>query len=196
MNKLGAFPKWLQRVLEGDRTAAAEFVDLVEPRLLQTVRARLARMNLRRIIDPRDISQSVFGNFFRRAASTGLTINSTDQLHALLVRMAHNRVHDEARRYLADRRDFRRNANNIPSEQLSDLKSAEPTPSKVAAGHELLEKIRLLFTEEERQLLDERSLGRDWATMSVIRGVRPEALRKKLNRAIQRVLRQLHRDDA
>src|SRR5215831_13513240 len=70
MSKL-AFPQWLQRVLEGDHTAAAEFVDLFEPGLLQTARARLARFHLRRVVDPRDISQSVFGTFFSRAASTG-----------------------------------------------------------------------------------------------------------------------------
>jgi DNA-directed RNA polymerase specialized sigma24 family protein len=196
MSKLGAFPQWLQRVLGGDRTAAAEFVDLFEPRLLQTVRARLARFHLRRVIDPRDISQSVFGNFFSRAASAGFTLDSTEQLRALLVRMARNRVHDEARRYLAERRDFRRNASNLPPEQMSDLEGAEPTPSKVAAGHELLEEIRRQFTEEERMLLDERSCGRDWAAISRTWGVRPEALRKKLNRAIQRVLHHLERNDA
>jgi DNA-directed RNA polymerase specialized sigma24 family protein len=195
MSKL-AFPQWLQRVLDGDHTAAAEFVDLFEPGLLQTARARLARFHLRRVIDPRDISQSVFGTFFSRAASSGFTIDSTEQLRALLVRMARNRVHDEARRYLAERRDFRRNASNVPPDQLSDLEGAEPTPSKVIAGHELLEEIRRLFTEEERGLLDERSRGRDWAAISLTWGVRPEALRKKLNRAIQRVLRHLQREDA
>jgi DNA-directed RNA polymerase specialized sigma24 family protein len=196
MSKLGAFPQWLQRLLEGDRKAAAEFVDLFEPRLLRTVRARLARFHLGRVVDPRDISQSVFGAFFSRAASTGFTIGSTEQLQALLARMARNRVHDEARRHLAGRRDFRRNVRNVPPEQLSHLEGAEPTPSKVAAGHELLEEIRRLFTEEELALLDERSCGRDWAAISLAWGVRPEALRKKLNRAIQRVLRQLQRDDA
>lgn len=196
MSKLVAFPQWLRRVLGGDRKAAAEFVDLFEPRLLQTVRAGLARFHLERVIDPRDISQSVFGNFFRRAASSGFTIGSTEQLQALLVRMALNRVHDEARRYLAERRDFRRNNRNASPEQLSHIEGSEPTPSKVAAGHELLEKIRRLFTEEERRLLDERSCGRDWAAISLAWGARPEALRKKLNRAIQRVLRQVQRADA
>jgi D-aminopeptidase len=110
--------------------------------------------------------------------------------------MARNRVHDEARRYMAERRDFRRTASNGPPDQLSHLEGAEPTPSKVAAGHELLEEIRRLFTEEERGLLVERSRGRDWAAISLTWGVRPEALRKKLNRAIQRVLRHLQREDA
>jgi DNA-directed RNA polymerase specialized sigma24 family protein len=196
MTMLGVFPQWLQRLQEGDREAAAEFVNLIEPRLLQSVRARLAHFHLGRVIDPRDICQSVFGTFFSRAASTGFTIGSVEQLRALLVRMARNRVHDEARRHLAGRRDCRRIVRNVPPEQLSHLEGAEPTPSKIAAGHELLEEIRRLFTEEEHRLLEERSRGRDWADISLEWGVRPEALRKKLNRAIQRVLRQLHLDDA
>jgi hypothetical protein len=108
--------------------------------------------------------------------------------------MARNRVHDEARRHLAVRRDCRRTAVSVPTELLHDIAGDEPTPSKVAAGHELLEEIQRRFSEEERQLLNERSRGRDWAAIAAARGAQPAALRKKLNRAIQRVLRQLQLD--
>jgi DNA-directed RNA polymerase specialized sigma24 family protein len=190
----GSFAQWLQRVQAGDSDAATELVRQVEPRLMELVRTRLARFHLGRVVDPRDICQSVFGAFFSRAATASFTITSAGQLQALLARMARNRVHDEARRQLAGRRDCRRTAVYVPPERLQSIEGAEPTPSKVAAGHELLELIESRFTEDERRLLEERSQGRDWATIASMRGGDPVLLRKKLNRAIQRVLRQLQLD--
>lgn len=189
-----SFQEWLQRVQAGERLAAAEFVSTFEPRLLEKVRARLAHFRLSHVIDPRDVCQSVFGAFFGRAATTGFAVSSEGELEALLGRMARNRVHDEARRHLAGRRDCRRTALCVPTERLHRLVGSEPTPSKVAAGHELLEEIQRRFTAEERQLLEERSRGKDWAEIARAHGAQPEALRKKLNRAIQRVLRQLRLD--
>jgi DNA-directed RNA polymerase specialized sigma24 family protein len=191
VSAIALFPQWLERVQAGEPAAAAEFVSLFEPRLLVAIRGRLAHFRLARVIDARDICQTVFSRFFGRAASGGFTIGSAEQLDAFLMRMARNRVHDEARRYLAHRRDFRRLTLALPSDPFEHLAAAEPTPSKVAAGHELLAEIRRRFTDEECRLLDERAAGRDWAAIADRHGGQPEALRKKLNRAVHRVLREL-----
>jgi DNA-directed RNA polymerase specialized sigma24 family protein len=188
---MATFPQWLERVQAGDPDAAAEFVGLFEPRLLGAVRNRLAHFRLGHVVDERDICQTVFSSFFGRATSSRFTLASLEQLDALLMRMARNRVHDEVRRHRARRRDSRRMTQAVKYDPFEHLAATEPTPSKVAAGHELLEEIRRRFTDEERLLLDERASGRDWATIAGRQGGQPEALRKKLNRAIHRVLRQL-----
>lgn len=190
MNDLDSFHLWLERVLSGDQQAATELVRRFEPRLLLTIRNRLAQFRISRMVDPRDISQTVFGCFFSRAAASQLAIRSAEHLEALLGTMARNRVHDEARKYMACRRDCRI-VHAFSQDQLHHLQASEPTPSKVVAGHELMEEIRRRFTEEERRLLEHRAQGLDWAAIAKAQGGQPEALRKKLNRAIHRVLRQL-----
>jgi hypothetical protein len=188
--ELDTFAEWLERIKSGDQEAAAELVRLIEPRLLRAIRVRLGHFRLTGVIDPRDISQTVLGAFFRRASVAPLEIHSLEHLKALLATMARNKTHDEARWYLAHRRD-RRLVRALPHEQLSLLMSSEPTPSKVVASHELIEELWRRFTVEERHLLELRVAGREWNTISQENGGQPEQLRKKLNRAIHRVLREL-----
>jgi RNA polymerase sigma-70 factor (ECF subfamily) len=185
-----SFPDWLQRIKGGDQQAASDLVRLFEPALLRTIRARLSHFRLAAVIDPRDVSQAVFGAFFRRAAESNVTIRSREHLAALLATMARNKTHDEARWYLAGRRD-RRLVRPLPHDQLSHLESSDPTPSKVAASHELVAETWRRFDDEERHLLELRATGRDWATIARELGGHPDNLRKKLNRAIHRVLREL-----
>ena len=51
------------------------------------------------------------------------------------------------------------------------------------------------LSEEERYLADQRGLGREWTDIAADRGQSPEALRKRLSRAIDRVARQLGLDE-
>jgi DNA-directed RNA polymerase specialized sigma24 family protein len=185
------FAEWMGRLVGGDQRAAAELVREFEPVLLRTIRARLGHFRLASVVDPRDVSQAVFGAFFQRASSAaGLAIRSRGHLEALLATMARNKTHDEARRYLANRRDSRL-VRPLPHDQLSHLESSEPTPSKVVAGHELVEQMWQRFDDDERDLLEQRAMGRDWDTIARGRGGVSDKLRKKLNRAIHRVLREL-----
>jgi len=59
------------------------------------------------------------------------------------------------------------------------------------AGHELLREFRRRLSGEERELADQRALDRDWALIAAERGGSPEAPRKKLARAIDRVSEEL-----
>ena len=68
---------------------------------------------------------------------------------------------------------------------------ANPSPSQQVAGQELLREFRNRLSEEERQLADQRALNRDWAEIAAERGGSPEALRKKLTRAVDRVAQEL-----
>jgi hypothetical protein len=59
------------------------------------------------------------------------------------------------------------------------------------AGQELLAEFRRRLSEEERQLAEARADGQDWKQIAADRGGSPEALRKQLARAIDRVSREL-----
>ncbi len=47
------------------------------------------------------------------------------------------------------------------------------------------------MSEEERQLAEERADGLDWSQIAAKRGDSPEALRKRLARAIDRISEEL-----
>jgi RNA polymerase sigma-70 factor (ECF subfamily) len=65
------------------------------------------------------------------------------------------------------------------------------SPSQEVSARELLQQFRDHLTPEEKQLADLRVLGHEWAEIAAQLGGSPEALRKRLARAVHRVARQL-----
>jgi DNA-directed RNA polymerase specialized sigma24 family protein len=65
----------------------------------------------------------------------------------------------------------------------------------VVAARELLQEAHRRLAPDERQLVELRTQGLDWAAIAHQLGGSPEALRKKLARAVDRVARQLDLDD-
>jgi RNA polymerase sigma-70 factor (ECF subfamily) len=184
----------LQRVRGGDGAAAAELVRRYEPEVRRVIRVRLTDARLRRVLDSMDVCQSVLGNFFVRVAAGQYDLREPGQLLSLLAAMARNKVLDHARRQQAARRDQRRVVSGEP-EALTRLVDSAPGPSRIAAGRDLLQEVRRLLTDEERDLADQRALGRDWEAIAAERGGRPDTLRKKLTRALDRVARSLGLED-
>jgi DNA-directed RNA polymerase specialized sigma24 family protein len=132
-------------------------------------------------------------NFFVRLATGQLELNSPEQLLKLLATMARNKLLDQARRERAARRDHRRHEADPGA--LEGIAGVQATPSQIVANRGLLQQVRQLLTDEERFLADQRALGREWAEIGVALGARPDALRMKLTRAIDRVARQLGLED-
>ena len=109
-------------------------------------------------------------------------LDRPENLLRLLVTMARNKVLDHARRQQAARRDQRRvEGTEIGLDAVAD---PSPSPSQIAVGRELLERVRRELSVEERALADQRALGRDWPEIAAERGATPDALRKKLTRAL------------
>jgi RNA polymerase sigma-70 factor (ECF subfamily) len=183
-------PDLLRRIRGGDQEAAAELVRQYEAEIRRAVRLRLTDPRLRRVLDSTDICQSVLANFFVRVAAGQLDIDEPQKLLRLLSAMARNKVLDKARRQQAGRRDQRR-VEADPAAALDGLVDPAPGPSQVVAGQELLRQVRERLSAEERDLADQRAAGRDWAAIAAGRGASPEALRKQLARALDRVARQL-----
>jgi RNA polymerase sigma-70 factor (ECF subfamily) len=190
MSAEDSFHDLLRSVRAGDAEAARRLVRQYEAEIRRAVRLRLTDARLRRTLDSLDVCQSVLGNFFVRVAAGQFDLERPEQLLQLLVRMAHNKVIDKTREGKAARRDVRRvEAGN--SEVLDEAAGGGGTPSEIVASRELLERARQLLSDEERRLFDARAEGRDWAEIAAALGGSPEALRKKLTRALDRVEEQL-----
>jgi RNA polymerase sigma-70 factor (ECF subfamily) len=184
------FHDLLQRVRQGDQLAASELVRQFEPELRRVVRVRLNDPRLRRVLDSVDVCQSVLANFFVRVSLGEFDLHEPQQLLHLLIVMARNKLRDKARRQQAVRRDQHR----LEAQEngcLDELPSPGPGPDHVALGRDLLAAVQRLLTTEERWLADQRAQGLEWGEIAARLGEKPDGLRKKLSRALDRVVARL-----
>jgi RNA polymerase sigma factor (sigma-70 family) len=187
-----SFQDLIQRVRARDEQAAAELVRLYEPTIRMAIRVRLSDPALRRLLDSVDICQSVLANFFVRAASGQFELDTADQLVKMLVTMARNKLTNYALKHRAGRRDYRRIGKEVSESELVD---PGPSPSKVVVNQELLQECRRRLSEEERHLADLRALGRSWDEIATEVGAKPDTLRSRLTRALDRVERELRLEE-
>ena len=190
------FAEFLRRIRAGDEQAAAELVRRYEAAVRLAVRMRLGDARLRRVLDSMDVCQSVLASFFVRAAAGQYDLERPDQLVRLLVTIARNKVAYQARLHRAGNRDLHRNT--ALDAGARELVGAEPSPSRVASGRDLLAEVRRRLTPEELRVADLRAEGRGWAEIAATLGGTVEARRKQLDRALDRVTSQLDlggRDD-
>ncbi len=192
MSDDSAFKELIRRVRAGDGAAAQELVARYEPAIRRVARVRLGDARLRRMFDSMDIAQSVFGSFFVRAALGQYQLDKPQQLMNLLVDMSRKKLVDHARRQQAARRDYRRAEGGDAVLGVADPASS---PSQHVEGEDLLRRFRERLSDEEKGLADDRAQGKDWADIAAARGGSPEALRKQLARAVDRVARELGLDD-
>jgi len=185
-----SFAEFIRRIRAGDDQAARELVERYEPVIRREVRLRLQDQRLASRFDWADVCQSVMASFFLRVAAGQYDLEQPDQLLRLLVAMTRNKVTQQVRRNSADRRDYRRLEALDPA-HLAGRLAASPSPSRLVAGRELLDEFRRRLSEEERRLADLRAQGCDWAEIAAELGGTPQARRKQLARAIDRVEQQL-----
>jgi RNA polymerase sigma-70 factor (ECF subfamily) len=184
-----SFRDLIRRVRAGDEGAAGELVRRYEPAIRRAVRVRLDDARLRRLLDSTDVCQSVLASFFVRAALGQYELDRPAQLLRLLQTMAHNKVIDQARKHAAERHDHQHVALDESDED--GVRDGHSTPSEQVTHAELLGEFRRRLSDDERYLADQRAAGRGWDDLAAERGVGPEALRKQLARAVDRIARQL-----
>jgi RNA polymerase sigma factor (sigma-70 family) len=186
------FADLIYRVRGGDHQAAADLVRRYEPAIRRAVRVRLVDARLGRLLDSMDVCQSVMASFFVRAALGQYEIDKPEQLLRLLAAMARNKLADQARKRRAEHAD-RGPRERDPEVEL--VAADMPTPGRAAEARDLLEQVRARLSPEERQLADCRGQGQQWTDIAAELGGSPEALRKKLSRAVDRVARHLGIDE-
>jgi RNA polymerase sigma-70 factor (ECF subfamily) len=187
------FDDLIRRVKTGDEAAAAELVRLYEPAVRRAIRYRLTDPRLRRVCDSMDVCQAVLGSFFVRVAAGQYELDSPVQLQKLLATMARNKLAKQAHRQQAARRDHRRQSAQPLEEQ--NLPGAEPSPSRQVAARELLQELYRRLSPDERRLAELRNEGHEWAEIARQVGGTPEALRKRLARAVEQAAEALGVDD-
>jgi RNA polymerase sigma factor (sigma-70 family) len=187
------FRQLIQRVRERDQEAAQELVRRYENAIRRVVRIHLRDARLRRVLDSADICQSVLASFFVRTALGQYEVESPEQLLNLLTAITRNKLTNQANRLRAQRRDIRREV--AIGEQTASVLDQASDPSKQASAREILEKVLDGLEGSERYLAEQRSLGRSWPELAVELGGTDVALRKKLTRALQRVMAKLGLDD-
>ena len=183
------FLELVRRVRAGDEAASAELVRRYEPAIRVAVRARLTDPGLRRLFDSLDVCQSVLANFFVRATAGEFELRRPEQLIQLLATMARNRVTDHALKQQAARRDYRRNVRAADDE--GAFVDRGPSPSDEVSIKELLQEFQSRLSPEEKYLADQRAKGTPWAEIAAAVGGAPDALRVQLERAVNRVTREL-----
>ncbi len=185
------FTAFLTRVRAGDDGAAAELVRRYEAAIRREIRFRLTDPSVRRLHDDEDVCQSVLASFFVRASLGQYDLNDPAQLRQLLLSMARNKAALAARRQHAQKRG----GGQAPAEADDQLPCGGPTASRIAAGRELLERVRAKLGEDERRVADLRGEGHDWAEIARRLGGTPDGRRMQLTRALDRVNRELGVED-
>jgi DNA-directed RNA polymerase specialized sigma24 family protein len=193
MSESTAFPDFIRRIRAGDDQAARELVERYEPVIRCEVRLRLRDPRLYSRFDWTDICQSVMCSFFVRAAAGEYDFEHPDQLLRLLVVMTRHKLAHQTRLHRAKKRDCRRLTACDPSNL--DGRSAAPSPSRLVVGRELLALVNRRFSSEERLLAELRGDGYEWTEIAARLGGTPEARRKQLARAADRVEEQLNRSE-
>ena len=197
------FRALLARVRAGDGQAATQLVRRYEPAIRRAARVRLMDTRLNRLLDSMDICQSVMASFFVRAALGQYELESPAQLLKLLATMTRNKLANQVKGHRAIRRDFRRvedrNDGNGSDETavvrgIESLAGPDRTPSSEVATRELLQEARRRLSSEELLLLERREQGREWTEIATELGSSPEAIRKRLARAVDRVAHELGLD--
>jgi RNA polymerase sigma-70 factor (ECF subfamily) len=181
-----AFEEMMRRVRAGDEEAAAELVRRYESKIRRVVRFNLDS-RLQRHFDSMDVCQSVLASFFVRAGLGQYELHTPGEVLNLLAVMARNKLTNRVKHQRRARRDHRRVTAADDTQAADDA----PSPSEQVANRELLVEARRRLSEEERQLLELREQGQEWAEIAAAQGSSAEALRKKLGRAIERVVREL-----
>ena len=159
----------------------------------RVARVRLADRRLGRLLDSMDICQSVMASFFVRAALGQYELNTPDQLLRLLATMARNKLANQAHGQRA------RGATSDASTTVRRRKRR----STAATARRAVRSPRGSYStwpwppdRGERRLLERRQEGAKWAEIAMDEGDTPEALRKKLTRAVERVAREIGLDES
>ena len=186
------FPELLKRVRLGDQDAAVELVRRYESSIRRAVRLKLVDSRMTNALDSMDICQSVMGSFFYRAALGQYEMEKPEDLVRLLVTMARNKLTDQIRKQMTERRGKGMPRRSDVAE--IELPGRDPTASRVVSAREVLDAAMGRLSEEERWIAEQRAVGRAWAEIAAELASTPEAVRKKHARALDRVSAELGLD--
>lgn len=183
------FNDLISRVRNRDEDAARELAMHYQEAIRRAVRIQLRDAGIRRVLDSMDICQSVLASFFVRTALGQYDLESPDQLLRLLTTIARNKLTNQINKAIAQRRDMRRDVEF--NDHAVAMRGSDNDPAEQASAREILVKVRERLSDEERYIAQQREQGRQWSELAVELSSNEDALRKKLTRALDRVMAEL-----
>lgn len=150
-----AFDDLVDRLRAGSDEAATEIFQRYTRQLVALARTRLGpRIGQKEC--PEDLVQSVYKSFFVRFAEGRLSLDGWGGLWGMLVRIAQRKCGHRIEKYLAAKRDVRREREPSAEESASWLEpiAREPSPEEAALLVEALDGVlRQLRSDREREVV-------------------------------------------
>jgi RNA polymerase sigma-70 factor (ECF subfamily) len=186
------FTELVKRAGQGEQEAAHSLIEQYAPALRRQVRFTLMDNKLRRVLEETDICQSVMGQFFSGLSAGQFALDGPEQLVGLLKQMVRNKITDQARYWRAGRRDYFRNVAPSDSDRVSEPLCSGPTPSRIVENREFLAAFESRLSDWEKIIFAFRRQGMNWPEIASHIGGGSEAIRKRFERALDRVGRMLN----
>lgn len=156
------FRQLMDQLQAGDQSTAGLIVNRYARRLIGLAAARLPAP-VRTKEDPEDAVQSAFKSFFARQKKGEFQPEDWDELSTLLTYLTVCKVDRRIRKYLADKRDVRREAappagadGEAPS---WEAEAPDPTPAEAAMMAETLRELMAKLDPADQQVLGMRLQG-------------------------------------
>lgn len=182
-DRASEFRELIDRAREGSHEAARELIAQYDGLVLRVVRRHLPRA-LRRVLDSRDIAQSVWKSVFRHRSRLRRFATSYG-LGAFVARVAANKVRLEYRRRLQQtKHSIRREHSGYT--MLDNHASSAPTPSEVAAARERWQLLNHNRRTSHQEIIRLRYLGHSSRDVADRLGLDEGSVR--------RILRMIRRD--
>lgn len=156
------FRELMEQLQAGDQSTAGLIVNRYARRLIGLAAARLPTP-VRVKEDPEDAVQSAFKSFFARQKKGEFQPEGWDELSTLLTYLTVCKVNRRIRKYLADKRDVRREAGQGDDPESSggswDATAPDPTPAETAMMAETLRDLMAKLTPPDQDVLALRLQG-------------------------------------
>lgn len=133
-----------------------------------------------------DICNDVMADLVRQFDGQGMT---PDDVLSYILRAIDNQVLDTFRTLARQCRDFRRNETLPVDERTID--KFQTSPSQITLRREVLAKIRAMLSEQDAQAIDMMLENRDWNEIGEKLGMKPDTVRMRIRRALDRVRRDI-----
>ncbi|MCP4941259.1 MAG: hypothetical protein GY924_04670 [Planctomycetaceae bacterium] len=145
-------------------------------------RTRLRQYGLTGQAESMDICNDVMAEMTRGFNANGVT---PDDALAYVLRAIDNQVLDTFRRLARQCRDFRRNE-PVPVDELPVVNQGH-SPSQIALHREVIARIKDLLNDEDALAVSMMLENRDWIEIGKSLGVKPDTVRMRVRRALERV---------
>ena len=149
-------------------------------------RTRLRQFGLTGQAESMDICNDVMAEMARGFNTKGVT---PDDALAYVLRAIDNQVLDTFRRLARQCRDFRRN-DPVPVEDLT-VANRGHSPSQIALHREVLARIRSMLNEQDALAVGMMLENRDWNEIGQALGLRPDTVRMRVRRALNRIRKEI-----